>query len=627
MKFLFLTITLELVALPFLVSGLVLASVLAIFPFNPGVLVSFLRALMAPLSYFNISLNSNLCFFVAKNLFRLKGIIPTSKDRRHFDDDNWETDTLMQWESFDKEKKASKLSYAIWTSTLDFLRLLLEKNANTEAQRGIYATLLHVAVEKGNVDIVELFLDSGANTEAQRGIDGTPLHVAVEKGKTKIVRLLLKKNANIEAQRGSYGTTPLHVAVENGQVDIVRLLLKHVDKISCDISSLPDSNILLKNAMRLLPKLRDEILTRFKVAGYTAPKSDLESHRQSHEVLIKAIDSKSVDKPLVERLMKLGVPINPEQCLVKGRRYDSALLEAIKKNDANLVKILLEYGACVSPVYKIDCYSSPIYVAFEKIQDAFSRDYREVKNDFERSNFKTQLDSSFDIIGSLIKSKTFRVSHMYNDTYPINQLVYVMYWALSRVERCWDDNTRKFFEEYFNQLEDIFNSTFDSINDKLTESDIGPLLDEAYYYAANDEKLFEMLKKKFKPTEDHQFMEKLCRDKVYNGSEDVFISLIEKIEVKKNIEFYNTLLKKHLNRGSYSDHKIVGCLKKQGACITQEEFDEVVKAFKEEFKEKGYYSRDRDYERKESHFNQCRSILFSNKKGDSEQKPSANYGS
>ena len=102
----------------------------------------------------------------------------------------------------------------------------------TRAQDG--ASLLHMACFHISVDCIRLLLTRGANTDQLNKKHETPLHIACREGLTRYaqlrlvecVRLLLAHNAN-----GNYidndGRTPLSIVCEHGNTVLAQLLLKH----------------------------------------------------------------------------------------------------------------------------------------------------------------------------------------------------------------------------------------------------------------------------------------------------------------------------------------------------------------------------------------------------------------
>lgn len=115
---------------------------------------------------------------------------------------------------------------------LDIARLLLDADANVDAENGEHVTaLLFMAVE-GHSDIVELLLDSGANIEHcwQAGV--TAVGVAAQKGHESTLKLLAERGANL-AFVGGGGLTPLHYAALYGHVQTIEILVQLGVPLDC----------------------------------------------------------------------------------------------------------------------------------------------------------------------------------------------------------------------------------------------------------------------------------------------------------------------------------------------------------------------------------------------------------
>jgi ankyrin repeat protein len=82
------------------------------------------------------------------------------------------------------------------------VRLMLEKGADVNAQRGDFGNALQTAANKGNEGILRLLLEKGAHVNAQGGNYGSALQAAAYNGNEGIMRLLMEKGADINSQRG-----------------------------------------------------------------------------------------------------------------------------------------------------------------------------------------------------------------------------------------------------------------------------------------------------------------------------------------------------------------------------------------------------------------------------------------
>ncbi|KAF2711109.1 hypothetical protein K504DRAFT_475959 [Pleomassaria siparia CBS 279.74] len=123
------------------------------------------------------------------------------------------------------------------------VKLLLENNANVNAQHGYNGNALQAASLAGHKQIVELLLNNNANVNAQGGLYTNALYAASSKGHTQIggrsgnalqvaslsghiqiVKLLLKNNADVNAQ-GGFHSNALQAASITGNTQMVKLLL------------------------------------------------------------------------------------------------------------------------------------------------------------------------------------------------------------------------------------------------------------------------------------------------------------------------------------------------------------------------------------------------------------------
>ncbi|PPQ87732.1 hypothetical protein CVT26_010270 [Gymnopilus dilepis] len=104
------------------------------------------------------------------------------------------------------------------------VKLLLDKEADVNAQGGIYGNALQAASYRGHEGIVKLLLDKGAEVNMQGGKYGSALQAASSEGHEAIVKLLLDMGADVNAKGEEYGSA-LQAAFSGGHEAIVRLLV------------------------------------------------------------------------------------------------------------------------------------------------------------------------------------------------------------------------------------------------------------------------------------------------------------------------------------------------------------------------------------------------------------------
>jgi len=110
------------------------------------------------------------------------------------------------------------------------MRVLIEYEADVNAQGGEYCNALQAASWGGHDQVVQMLLDKGADVNAQGGYYGNALQAASWGGHDQVMQMLLDKGADVNAQGGYYGNA-LQAASYEGHDQVVRLLLNH-DAIS-----------------------------------------------------------------------------------------------------------------------------------------------------------------------------------------------------------------------------------------------------------------------------------------------------------------------------------------------------------------------------------------------------------
>ncbi|CAI0652615.1 unnamed protein product [Colletotrichum noveboracense] len=116
------------------------------------------------------------------------------------------------------------LTLAARYGRVEIMRLLLDANADLEAEDGNGETPLTMAASKGHDGVLQLLIDRKANIEATGRNGSSPLAIAAYEGHVRISRLLLDHGANANA-RDDDGITPLHLAARKNHHHVVRLLL------------------------------------------------------------------------------------------------------------------------------------------------------------------------------------------------------------------------------------------------------------------------------------------------------------------------------------------------------------------------------------------------------------------
>jgi ankyrin repeat protein len=102
--------------------------------------------------------------------------------------------------------------------------LLLDNEADVNAQGGRYGNALQAASVGGHEAVVKVLLNKGADVNAQGGNYGNALQAASEEGYEAIVKMLLDNGADVNARDGELGNA-LYVASDQGHETVVKMLL------------------------------------------------------------------------------------------------------------------------------------------------------------------------------------------------------------------------------------------------------------------------------------------------------------------------------------------------------------------------------------------------------------------
>jgi hypothetical protein len=104
------------------------------------------------------------------------------------------------WEELNLERSADSIPMPLYHAALlgfgTVTRLLLDKDADVNAQGGEYGNALHAASYRGHEQVVKMLLDAGAEVNAQGGRYGNALQAASARGHEQVVKMLLNAGAH-----------------------------------------------------------------------------------------------------------------------------------------------------------------------------------------------------------------------------------------------------------------------------------------------------------------------------------------------------------------------------------------------------------------------------------------------
>ncbi|PGH28581.1 hypothetical protein GX50_08674, partial [[Emmonsia] crescens] len=121
-----------------------------------------------------------------------------------------------------KRHESAALFWAAQHGKHKTVKMMLNKGASVKVHRNYNP--LYIASEGCHEEVVQMLLDSNADVNAQGGEYGTALQAASHRGHEKVVQMLLDRDADINA-RGGYYDTALQAASQGGHEKVVQMLL------------------------------------------------------------------------------------------------------------------------------------------------------------------------------------------------------------------------------------------------------------------------------------------------------------------------------------------------------------------------------------------------------------------
>ena len=214
------------------------------------------------------------------------------------------------------------LEMAACAGSLDVIKLLLSHGAEmTDAT-------LSFATRSGITQVVHFLLDAGANINGKAKHGNTALKEAVRAEDVQIVEILLRRGAIVNDPYQGRGMTPLQEACYVGHVDLAKTLLEAGAVVNAG-------------------------------AGEHDPWNDKDINFQG-TALQAAAHHGSVE--LVRVILNVGA--DPRAPVPHYGR--APLVEAVKRNDALLVTLLLEAGAHVNQSSRYDGHKTALQFAMER---------------------------------------------------------------------------------------------------------------------------------------------------------------------------------------------------------------------------------------------------------------------
>jgi ankyrin repeat protein len=236
---------------------------------------------------------------------------------------------------------------------LNVTRALLDAGADPSIPDGYGSTPLLYAVRDGHFGVARLLLECNASAINARNTDGlAPIHIASIQGNFETVRLLLEHKAST-AGSGHWGQLPLHYAAKRGHTEVCELLLEYgknsqpgpILRLLGAESDISSTTLNKFTAFALAVDAGQvEVAEMFMRKWKVSPKS-----RDGYKVLLFHKTVKVGNCQMAKLFLDYGAPVD-----MKGDSNERALHIAVENGHADIVGLLLEYGA--SPKSK-DAYS------------------------------------------------------------------------------------------------------------------------------------------------------------------------------------------------------------------------------------------------------------------------------
>ncbi|KAI0573320.1 Ankyrin repeat domain-containing protein [Pyrenophora tritici-repentis] len=304
----------------------------------------------------------------------------------------------LEMESDSAKAPALKRKGSTLQTSVEVLKCRFGKPAGTPEERGAFKpskqwTPIYYAVYHQREAALSHFLRTGGSPDDITGTGQPPLCIAFASGYVETAKSLLEAGADVNATIKNTGETALHLAVKNGRNDLVELIIPYganLDLKTYDTGETPlhyaaSKSASLASAMTLIK--HGASYDVLNVKGQTAAEAALKANNiQGAAAIINAARDKR-DELVKEKEMLLKHVENTQGRFSIGNDLiadifaaacdpeSTVLVEAIKRNDAALVEMLLEKGSDpdqettsgLRPIFvALDCASAPVVNALLK---------------------------------------------------------------------------------------------------------------------------------------------------------------------------------------------------------------------------------------------------------------------
>ncbi|KAF0709095.1 hypothetical protein As57867_006081, partial [Aphanomyces stellatus] len=243
----------------------------------------------------------------------------------------------------------------------------LDVNYQTENRQ----SALWIAAWFGRTEIISILLDHGATIDLPNRIGATPLMIASELGHREAVKVLLQRKAKIECTMQT-GETALYMATWNGKVDVAELLIRH----GANVDAVKDGGWTILNAiantgnitlMKCLLRAKQRDVNKPNTAGPTPlwhaahqGHTDMVELLLAHDAKLNARHTQNGSTPLYVAADVNQIPVvrlllqHHADVNIPMTNGSTAVMQAAYKGNMDVVKLLVEAGADLTPTFDGD---------------------------------------------------------------------------------------------------------------------------------------------------------------------------------------------------------------------------------------------------------------------------------
>jgi len=262
-------------------------------------------------------------------------------------------------------KKVTPLHIAAARGNIEILNILLDNKAKFNLADENGAKAIHYGVKSGKDSIIRHLLNNGASLNDCDDRKNTVLHYACDKGDDALVAFILR-HLTVNDSRNIYLETPLHIAAEKCSLETVKLLLNNgYNPLALNRNGQTPADVAKAKGRGEIA----EFLTQYlRSEDYKEKFAKYPLHRAAcnnqYEVLVQMLDSSQINefdffgKSLMYYAVNIGSLKMVDYLWKRGARINSvdefrqsALLIAIYNEDLPMIEYLLKKNANVSEIF------------------------------------------------------------------------------------------------------------------------------------------------------------------------------------------------------------------------------------------------------------------------------------